>query len=185
MSKCFICLCHTMSIVFLLDSSTFVLYSEENFVRELLCHRLTLLGACGIDEPAVCERYAALLRHFVTRGPQVALATELLGPNVCFTHQQFIIKHPDARGRTDIPWHQDSGYVKWYDPTTNHKPYVTCWCTLDAVNEENGTVYILPHSRAGTRGKLIDPRDKTAGVKNRWAAVPAKWPRYPMAVPSS
>src|SRR5205085_8260917 len=24
--------------------------------------------------------------------------------------------------------------------------------------------------------KLIDPRDKTAGIKNRWAAVPAKWP---------
>jgi hypothetical protein len=24
--------------------------------------------------------------------------------------------------------------------------------------------------------KLLDPRDKTAGIKNRWAAVPAKWP---------
>jgi len=23
---------------------------------------------------------------------------------------------------------------------------------------------------------LLDPRDKTAGFKNRWAAVPAKWP---------
>ena len=53
-------------------------------------------------------------------------------------------------------WHQDSGYVKWYDPTTNHKPYVTCWCTLDDVSEKNGTVYILPHSRAGTRDKIID-----------------------------
>ena len=24
--------------------------------------------------------------------------------------------------------------------------------------------------------KLLDPRDKTAGIRNRWAAVPAKWP---------
>lgn len=25
-----------------------------------------------------------------------------------------------------------------------HKPYLTCWCTLDDVSEENGTVYVLP-----------------------------------------
>jgi hypothetical protein len=27
-----------------------------------------------------------------------------------------------------------------------------------------------------TAPKLLDPRDKTAGIRNRWAAVPAKWP---------
>ena len=59
-------------------------------------------------------------------------------------------------------WHQDSGYVKWYDPTTQHNPDVTCWCTLDDVSEENGTVYLLPHSRANTRGKIID-HTKEAG----------------------
>lgn len=32
-----------------------------------------------------------------------------------------------------------------------HRPYVTFWCALEDVNEENGTVYLLPHSRAGTR----------------------------------
>jgi ectoine hydroxylase-related dioxygenase (phytanoyl-CoA dioxygenase family) len=53
-------------------------------------------------------------------------------------------------------WHQDSGYVKWYDPATTHKPYVTCWCTLDDVSEVNGTVYVLPHSRAGTKDRIID-----------------------------
>ncbi len=30
-----------------------------------------------------------------------------------------------------------------------HKPYVTVWSTLDDVSEENGTVYILPHSLRG------------------------------------
>ncbi len=53
-------------------------------------------------------------------------------------------------------WHQDSGYVKHYDPTTRHKPYVTVWCTLDDVSEENGTVYLLPHSRGGTKDRLLD-----------------------------
>src|SRR4051794_8658069 len=55
---------------------------------------------------------SAPLREFVTRGPQVSLATELLGANVCFAHQQFIIKYPDAQARahTNVPWHQDSGY---------------------------------------------------------------------------
>ena len=83
---------------------------------------------------------------------QVAEAT--VGPDACLFHEQGVVK--GAEQGMKFSWHQDSGYVKWYDPTTNHKPYVTCWCTLDAVNEENGTVYLLPHSRAGTRGKIID-----------------------------
>ena len=43
-------------------------------------------------------------------------------------------------------WHQDSGYVGH-----PHRPYLTTWCALDDVSEENGTVYVLPYSRAGTR----------------------------------
>jgi ectoine hydroxylase-related dioxygenase (phytanoyl-CoA dioxygenase family) len=43
-------------------------------------------------------------------------------------------------------WHQDSGYIGH-----DHKPYLSCWCALDDVTEENGTIYILPYSRAGTR----------------------------------
>jgi ectoine hydroxylase-related dioxygenase (phytanoyl-CoA dioxygenase family) len=43
-------------------------------------------------------------------------------------------------------WHQDSGYVGY-----DHKPYLSCWAAIDEVSEENGTVYILPFSRAGTR----------------------------------
>ena len=59
----------------------------------------------------------------------------------------------EAAFQSGFSWHQDSGYVKWYDPTTQHKPYVTCWCTLDDVSEENGTVYILPHSRGRHAGQ--------------------------------
>ena len=37
-------------------------------------------------------------------------------------------------------WHQDSGYVGYPD----HKPYLTCWCALDDMSEENGTVISCP-----------------------------------------
>ena len=56
----------------------------------------------------------------------------------------------------DFSWHQDSGYVKFMDSGTTHRPYLTCWCTLDAVDEANGTVYLMPHSRGGTANRIID-----------------------------
>ena len=52
-------------------------------------------------------------------------------------------------------WHQDSGYIDF-----PHRPYLTCWCTLDDVTEKNGTVYILPFSQSESRERIehtIDP----------------------------
>ena len=43
-------------------------------------------------------------------------------------------------------WHQDSGFIPY-----PHRPYLTCWIPLDDVSESNGTVQLLPYSRAGTR----------------------------------
>lgn len=83
---------------------------------------------------------------------QVVQAT--LGETAFLFHEQWVVK--GAEQGMKFSWHQDSGYVKWYDPKTHHQPYLTCWCTLDAVNEDNGTVYLLPHSRGGTRGRIID-----------------------------
>jgi ectoine hydroxylase-related dioxygenase (phytanoyl-CoA dioxygenase family) len=90
---------------------------------------------------------SALLRDFVTCGPQVALAVELLGPNVCFTHQQYIIKHPDEKARTDVPWHQDSGYGHLEPPLD-----LTVWIALDHCTLDNGCLWVLPHSER--RGRL-------------------------------
>jgi ectoine hydroxylase-related dioxygenase (phytanoyl-CoA dioxygenase family) len=92
---------------------------------------------------------------------QVAAAT--VGPDAYLFHEQWVVK--GAEQGMKFAWHQDSGYVKWYDPTTKHRPYVTCWCTLDDVSEANGTVYLLPHSRARTQGKIID-HTKEAGTND-------------------
>jgi hypothetical protein len=99
-------------------------------------------------------RLSPRLWQFVFSDLMAQVAEATVGPDAYLFHEQWVVK--GAEQGMKFSWHQDSGYVKWYDPTTSHRPYVTCWCTLDAVNEENGTVYLLPHSRAGTLGQIID-----------------------------
>ena len=52
-------------------------------------------------------------------------------------------------------WHQDSGFIGY-----PHAPYLTCWIALDDVSEANGTVYLLPYARAGTRDVVEHVRDE-------------------------
>lgn len=78
-----------------------------------------------------------------------------LGENAYLFNEQYVVKAAE-RGES-FSWHQDSGYVGY----AHHKPYLTCWVTLDDVTEENGTVYILPYDRAGTRDYIEHKEDKT------------------------
>ena len=77
-----------------------------------------------------------------------------LGDNVYLFHEQYVVKAAEKGGK--FSWHQDSGYVGH----PNHKPYLTCWVTLDDVTEENGTVYLLPYERAGTKTRIEHRRDE-------------------------
>ncbi|HEY3332017.1 MAG TPA: phytanoyl-CoA dioxygenase family protein [Capsulimonadaceae bacterium] len=70
-----------------------------------------------------------------------------LGDTAYLFLDQYVVKAAE-RGMK-FSWHQDSGYIPY-----DHTPYLTCWCTLDPVNEENGTVYVLPYDRAGTRDRI-------------------------------
>ena len=99
-------------------------------------------------------RLSSRLWQFIFSDLMAEVANATVGEDAYLFHEQWVVK--GAEQGMKFSWHQDSGYVKWYDPSTSHKPYVTCWCTLDDVSEENGTVYLLPHSRAGTRGQIID-----------------------------
>jgi ectoine hydroxylase-related dioxygenase (phytanoyl-CoA dioxygenase family) len=79
------------------------------------------------------------------------LTTEIcqatIGDTAFLFWEQFV-----AKGRekgSEFGWHQDSGYVDH-----PHKPYINCWVPLDDVNEDNGTIYILPYPRAGTKEKI-------------------------------
>jgi ectoine hydroxylase-related dioxygenase (phytanoyl-CoA dioxygenase family) len=71
-----------------------------------------------------------------------------IGDDAYLFWEQFVVKGTDPKG-AEFTWHQDSGYVDY-----EHKYYVNAWIPLDDVNEENGTVYLLPYSLAGTREKI-------------------------------
>ena len=72
-----------------------------------------------------------------------------IGPTAYLFWEQFVVKGTSPAGAA-FDWHQDSGYVD-----RPHAPYVNFWIPLDDVNEENGTIYILPYSRAGTKEKVV------------------------------
>jgi len=76
-----------------------------------------------------------------------------LGEEAYLFLEQYVVKMAEVGMK--FSWHQDSGYIDF-----PHRPYLTCWCTLDDVTEENGTVYLLPFSKANTRERIehtLDP----------------------------
>ncbi len=75
------------------------------------------------------------------------ITRKILGEKVYLFLEQFVVKAAD-KGMT-FSWHQDSGYLDF-----DHPPYLSVWCPLDDVTEENGTVYLLPYKDAGTKHRI-------------------------------
>ncbi len=93
------------------------------------------------------HQHSRILTDFLFSDLMYEVSTAALGDNVYLFHEQYVIKAAEKGSK--FSWHQDSGYV-----SHDHRTYLTCWCPLDDVNEENGTVYVLPYSRAGTRERI-------------------------------
>lgn len=131
------------------------------------------MDAKGTDTLGISHRNS---RYFISRRAQqseklmqflfsdlMAEVTQtLLGPNVYLFNEQYVVKAAE-RGMK-FAWHQDSGYVH-YNGGAPHKPYLSCWCPLDDATIDNGTVYILPFDRAGTRE--IIPHVEEAGSNDK------------------
>ena len=117
--------------------------------------------------------YSEPLRGLCTRGLHLQAVRQIIGPNVCFWHDQFVIKLPDDGTEDSVfPWHQDNAYT-CFDPPTN----LTVWTALDDVGHDNGCVWVIPASHR--RGLLphSQQEDRFAGYKfvepqNEDAAVP-------------
>ncbi len=89
----------------------------------------------------LCHR-SEPVRRFATAGRHLGAVVDLLGPDVCLTHQQFIAKLPDDPDTaSDIPFHQDNGYGR-LDPPTD----VTVWVALHDTDEANGCLWVVPRS---------------------------------------
>ena len=113
---------------------------------------------------ANCFRQQPRLRRFLFSELMADVCRATLGDMAYLFWEQYVVK---GAGGTSFSWHQDSGYVG--DP--DHKPYLTCWCALDDMNEANGTVHLMPFSHVGIRtGNWTAPIGSLLGV----SATPCK-----------
>jgi ectoine hydroxylase-related dioxygenase (phytanoyl-CoA dioxygenase family) len=93
------------------------------------------------------------VERFLSSDLMAQIARAALGDTVYLFNEQYVVKAAEQGMR--FSWHQDSGFIDYA-----HRPYLTCWIALDDMTEANGTVYLLPYSRAGTRGVVKHVRDK-------------------------
>ena len=117
----------------------------------------------GVDTIDLDHRGSRYFVHAYRKSQQVEgflrsdlmreVATAALGETVYLFNEQYVVKAAE-RGMK-FGWHQDSGFIPYA-----HRPYLTCWIPLDDVDEANGTVYLLPFSRAGTRDVVEHVRDE-------------------------
>ena len=99
-----------------------------------------------------CSITSEPLRRFLLGELMAGICRATLGDDAYLFNDQYVVK--GTEGETKFSWHQDSGYVGY-----EHPPYLTCWCALDDVDEANGTVYLLPYERAGTRDVVPHRKD--------------------------
>jgi ectoine hydroxylase-related dioxygenase (phytanoyl-CoA dioxygenase family) len=92
-------------------------------------------------------------RRFLLSDLMAQVACTALGDTVYLFNEQYVVKAAE-RGM-QFGWHQDSGFIDY-----PHAPYLTCWIPLDDVSEVNGTVHLLPYTRAGTRDVVPHVRDE-------------------------
>jgi ectoine hydroxylase-related dioxygenase (phytanoyl-CoA dioxygenase family) len=123
------------------------------------------------------------LARFIFSDLMAEICRATIGDTAMLFWEQFVVKGTDPAGAA-FGWHQDSGYVD-----NEHKPYVNCWVPLDDVSEENGTLYILPYSKAGTKDRIeheiVDGGSDRIGYFGDEAGVPVICPAGSIAVFSS
>jgi ectoine hydroxylase-related dioxygenase (phytanoyl-CoA dioxygenase family) len=130
--------------------------------QRLQAERDAEMTRLGVDTIDLCHRGRRYFLHAYESSPAVRrflfsdlmadAARSALGDTVYVFNEQYVIK--TAEQGMPFGWHQDSGFVPY-----PHPPYLTCWIPLDDVSEANGTVYLLPFSRAGTRDVVEHHRD--------------------------
>lgn len=102
----------------------------------------------------IANRYkeSGRLKAFLFSDYMAEICRATLGENAYVFHEQYVIKA--AEKGMKFAWHQDSGYVGY-----PHREYLSCWCALDDMTVENGTVFMLPYDRAGQRGTVTHKKE--------------------------
>lgn len=114
------------------------------------------------------------LRAFLLGDLMTDICRATIGETAFLFWEQYVIKCSDPE--SSFSWHQDSGYVH-----EDHEPYLTCWIALDDVTEQNGSVYLLPYSRAGVRTYVKHTLDPATNDKVGYVGTD---PGEPVVVPA-
>ncbi|MDA0350010.1 MAG: phytanoyl-CoA dioxygenase family protein [Verrucomicrobia bacterium] len=120
------------------------------------------------------HQVAPRLSEFVYSDLMADICRATIGENAFLFYDQYVVKA--AEKGMPFSWHQDSGYLGF-----SHKPYVTCWCAVDDVTIENGTVYAMPYSTIGIKSLVEHIRDPETGDK---AGYFGNEPGVPAIVPA-
>ena len=126
----------------------------EEFEREMEEKGQTSQGISHYKKRYFISQRSAdspIMTDFLFSDLMAEICRATLGDSAYLFHEQYVVKAADTD--TKFAWHQDSGYVGHY-----HRAYLSCWCALDDMSVENGTVYLLPYSRDGRRStdEIID-----------------------------
>lgn len=116
------------------------------------------------------------MRDWVFSPRMAAVVRAALGDEAQLFLEQFVVKGCDAGSR--FGWHQDSGYVGY-----PHREYLSCWIALDDVDERNGTIAVLPWTRAGADPRAVRPHAREDGT-NDMVGYAGDDPGLPVIVPA-
>lgn len=133
------------------------------------------LDALGVDVDGIthrgnryfageCQRVQPELREMLFSEVMADICRATIGDDAYFFYDQYVVK--GAGGGMSFSWHQDSGYVVGNGGPPDHKPYLTCWCTLDDTTIENGTVRVLPFSQVPATREGIVPHVRQPGTND-------------------
>lgn len=99
------------------------------------------------------------MQAWVFSAAMAGVVRSVLGDEAQLFLDQFVVKGCDTGTR--FGWHQDSGYVGY-----PHREYLSCWIALDDVDERNGTISVLPWTRAGADPRAVRPHVKEDGTND-------------------
>lgn len=111
-----------------------------------------------------CQRVQPGLRAMLFSRTMADICRATLGDDAYFFYDQYVVK--GASQGMPFAWHQDSGYVVGNGGPPDHKPYLTCWCTLDDTTIANGTVRILPFSQVPASRDGVVPHIRQEGTND-------------------
>ena len=164
------------------DDHQKILRNACNYLIDAMHAEMDRLGTDHIHISHRGKRYHIAKKHdqaprlseFVFGDLMAEICRATIGDQAFLFYDQYVVKA--AEKGMPFSWHQDSGYLGF-----PHKPYLTCWCAVDDMTIENGTVYAMPYSTIGIKSLVEHIRDPKTGDK---AGYFGKEPGVPAIVPA-